>query len=101
MDVCQENGVEFLTNQKTMCVSFSQKKWVTRIKKLADSYPDDVEIIAVNTDGSITAHIPTSWLKISPKRKGREFTEEEKVAAAERLEKARKKKREEKANGRS
>ena len=100
MDSCQENCIEFLTNQKVMCVSFSQKKWVNRINKLAKDHPE-VEIVAENTDGSVTAHVPISWLKISPKRPGREFTEEEKMAAAERLEKARQKKREEMANGRS
>ena len=48
-----ENCVEFLNNQKTMTVSFCSQKWITKIKKLSQSNPDDVEIIAENKDGSI------------------------------------------------
>ena len=80
-----ENCVEFLNLQRTMTVSFCSQKWINKIKKYAESHPDQVKIIANNEDGSICAHIPTKWLKISPPRQGREMTEEEKDAARERL----------------
>lgn len=92
MDRCVENVMEWIVDQKVGSVTFSQKRYISKLKKYAEEYPDDVEIIAENTDGSITAHVPVSWFKLSPPRKGREFTEEEKEMAAERLRIAREKK---------
>ena len=39
----------------------------------------------INPDGSLVATLPTSYIKISPKRSGREMTAEEKEAARQRL----------------
>ena len=61
-----ENCVEFLNNQKTMTVSFCSQKWITKIKKLSQSNPDDVEIIAENKDGSICARLS---IKLNSERK--------------------------------
>lgn len=88
----QENNVEWYTGDKVATLSFSQRRHVSKIMKYAESHPE-VEIVAKNEDGSICAHIPVSWIKISPPRSGREFTEEEKIQAAERLRIAREKKR--------
>lgn len=88
-DICQDNCMEWLTNQKIGAVTFSQRKFVTKIKKYAEQYPKDIKIIAENEDGSIFAHVPVSWFKFSPPRKGREYTEEEKAEAANRLKKVR------------
>ena len=81
-----ENCVEFLNNQKTMTVSFCSQKWITKIKKLSQSNPDDVEIIAENKDGSICAKLPIKFLKISAPRK---VSEEQRQAASERFRKLR------------
>ena len=83
-----ENNIEWYTGDNRVTLSFSQKKYVSKIKKYAKNNPE-VEIVAESLDGSICAHIPLSWIKISPPRKGREFTEEERLAAAERLKIAR------------
>ena len=91
-DVVIDNCMEWLTGDKFGVVTFSQKKWVNKLLKYAEEYPEDVEIISQNSDGSVYAFVPISWFKFSPPRKGREMTEEEKVAAAERLREARKKK---------
>lgn len=82
-----DNVIEFFSNSKTASVTFSQKKWINKIKKYAEKH-SDVEIIAENDDGSIFAHIPIKWVKISPPRQ-REMTDEERAKAAERLKKAR------------
>lgn len=79
-----ENVIEFLRDSKTATVTFSQGRYVSKIKRLAESYPDECQIIHENEDGSILAHIPTKWINIS-KRTGREMTDEEKSANAERL----------------
>ena len=89
----QDNAIEWLTGQKMCTVSFSQKKFLNRMKKIKNDRPDEVEIIAENEDGSICARIPMSWVKITPPRNGRAFTEEERKLAAERLRIAREKKK--------
>ena len=81
-----ENCVEFLNNQKTMTVSFCSQKWITKIKKLNQSNPDDVEIIAENKDGSICAKLPIKYLKISAPRK---VSDEQRQKASERFKKLR------------
>lgn len=94
MDNCIDNCMEWLTGQRIGAVTFSQKRWINKIKSYAKDYPDEIKIIAENPDGTIYAHVPISWFKFSPPRKGREFSDEEKIAAAERLKNARNKKRE-------
>ena len=81
-----ENCVEFLNNQKTMTVSFCSQKWITKIKKLSQSNPDDVEIIAENKDGSICARLSIKYLKISAPRK---VSDEQRQKASERFKKLR------------
>ena len=79
----QDNCIEFLKNDKTAVVTFSQGKYISKIKKLAEKYPDECKIVAENIDGSIMAHIPVKWIKISNIK--REMTEEQKLESAERL----------------
>ena len=51
--------------------SSNEGKWIRHITKLAEEYPDEVRVIArpENNDGTIYVELPTSWLKIQPKRK--------------------------------
>lgn len=63
-----ENVIEFLRGQKTATVTFSQRRYINRIKKLAKKRPDECEIKKINSDGSIVAHIPTKWIRINPPR---------------------------------
>ena len=65
-----ENVIEFLRGDKTATVTFaSHTRLNGRIRKLAESHPDECQIMFENSDGSILAHIPTNWIKVSPKRK--------------------------------
>ena len=75
----------------------SEYKMINKIYKLKEKFPDEVDIRYVNEDGSILCHIPSSWFKISPKRK-REMTDEERAAAKIRAEQMRKKKAEKNSN---
>lgn len=84
-----ENVIEWIRNSKTATVTFSQGKYITKIKKLAEKYPDKIQICKVNNDSSIVAHIPVSAIKISITE--RVMSEEQKEAARERLKKAREK----------
>jgi len=65
MDRLQENLIEWITGSKVATVTFSQKKYVNRIKKIAEDHAKLVEIVAENEDGSITAHIPTKAIHVT------------------------------------
>lgn len=77
----KENNIEWLTGQDRVTVSFSQGKFINKIKRLAESHKE-VEIVAENKDGTITAHLPLKYIKISAPRV---MTEEQKEQARERL----------------
>ena len=83
----QENVIEFLKNSDTMTVTFSQGRFVSKVRELSEKFPDAVKIVAENADGSVVAHLPVSALHLSIIK--REMTEEQKRAGAERLAKAR------------
>jgi hypothetical protein len=80
----QDNAIEFLRGADTAVATFSQGKFINKMRRLAEEYPDDVEIEDVKNSSAIVCRFPATWVKVSPPRK-REFTEEERLAAAERL----------------
>ncbi len=53
-----------------------------KLYRLAKENPNEVKIIVENNDGSIYAHIPINYVKISPPRK---VSEEQREAAGERF----------------
>lgn len=59
-----ENVIEFIEHEKTAFVTFSEKKFMNRIRSIAKKNPECV-ILDEQTD-SIYAKIPTSWVKIQP-----------------------------------
>lgn len=77
-----ENAIEFTRDSERATVSFSQGRYITRIKKLAAERPEECEIVAENKDGSICAHVPVTWVKISPPAAR---SEEQREQARERL----------------
>ena len=79
-----ENNIEFLRNQERATCSFTQGRFISKMKKLAEQYPDECQIVGENNDGSIVAHFPVKWIHIT-RRTGHEMTEEQKKANTERL----------------
>ena len=74
----RENSIEWLNGQDTVTVSFSQKKYINKVKKLAEKHPESVVILAENDDGSIFAHLPLKAVKLSIiTRKDEELSDEE------------------------
>ena len=67
-----ENVIEWLKGAKTAMITVTQVRYKNKIKKYAASKPKECVVLAENTDGSICARIPLSWLKISPPRKSSE-----------------------------
>lgn len=67
--------------------SSNEQKWIGRIKRLAEKNPECVILAEPKGNhGFIYARMPTSWLKVSPPKKV-VMTEEQRIAAAERLRK--------------
>lgn len=60
-----ENVIEWITGDKTVMASFSQKKYINRVKKMAKKYPEQIEICAENSDGSITAKMPLKAIHLT------------------------------------
>ena len=83
-----ENCIEFLKDQKRATVTFSQPRYITRIKELAEKHPEECEIVAINKiprEGEIIcAHIPTTWIRIAPPVV-RELTDEQREEYRERF----------------
>lgn len=78
----RENVVEFYADDKRATGTFTQGRYVSKIKKLAEKYPDECQIVAENSDFSIVAHFPTKWVKISPPK---QISDETKERLAEQL----------------
>ena len=84
VNINNENAIEFIRGQRIMTVTFSQRRFVTKVKKMAEKYPDQVKIVCENEDGSIIAHMPVKALHLYL-TKGRKFTEEEREKMKDRM----------------
>jgi hypothetical protein len=52
------------SSDKTITVSLTQKRYINRVKMLAEKHPNLVEIVAENDDGSLCAHLPIKALHL-------------------------------------
>ena len=69
-ETTQENVIEWIKGDKEVTVTLcGNTKYATKVKKLAEQYPDEVKIMHVNKDNSIVAHLPLSYIKISHPKK--------------------------------
>ena len=79
--MAKENNIEWILGQDKATAYFTQGRFITQIKKLAEERPDDVRIMDENQDGSILAQFPVGYVKL---RAPRILTEEQKEEMAER-----------------
>ncbi len=79
-----ENVIEFTKDIERASVIFCQGRYKSWIKKLAADRPEECQIVAENTDGSMCAHIPVAWIRISPHAAS---TETQREMARERMQK--------------
>lgn len=77
-----ENAIEFIKDSERAIVTFSQGRYKTKIRNLAAERPEECEILAENKDGSICAHVPVAWVKISPPKS---VSEEQRMKAREQM----------------
>ena len=83
-----ENVIEWLTGQDEIAVTFTQQKYITKVRKLHAQSSELVPILVENKDGSIFAHLKIECLNLAPKRKVN-MSEERKAELRERLAKMR------------
>lgn len=77
-----ENMIEWVRDQDRATLSLSQRRTISRVKNLAEKYPEECQIVAENEDGSICAHIPVHWIRINP---GMKLTDEQREERSERM----------------
>lgn len=97
-DYSRENVIGWFKDSEIATVTFSQGRYISKIKKLAKEHPDDVKVLE-NTDGTILAYIPVKAIHISIVHKTVKMTEERKAKLQDNIKKAhaaRKKKSEDK-----
>lgn len=83
-----EVSVEFIKGEKHLTWYSDDFATIRHIKKLQSEYPNDVVVVAED-ESSIVAHVPVSWFREPKPKAKREMTEEQRLAAAERLAKGR------------
>lgn len=77
----RETSCDHIAGEKTSTFYSSEQKWINKLNKLKEKYPDEVQIVS-RTEDSILVHIPHTWFKISPPR---QMSDEQKQAAGERM----------------
>jgi hypothetical protein len=64
MDRLKENCIEWLTGQKMIAVTLSQKKYINRVRSLVEKYAEMGCELVENRDGSVFAKLPLSALHL-------------------------------------
>jgi hypothetical protein len=85
-----ENAIEFLSGEQYVTVTFSNRKHISRIKKLYSERKDEFKYFIENKDGTVCAKLPLKWVKINAgalpgSTKKREMSEEQKAEFAKRI----------------
>lgn len=83
-----EVSVEFIKGEKYLTWYSDDFATIRHIKKLQSEYPNDVVVVAED-ESSIVVNVPVSWFREPKPKAKREMTEEQRLAAAERLAKGR------------
>ena len=81
-----ENAIEWLDTKQKATVTLHGGRLKNRVMKLAEEYPDEVEIRREPdaNSGFLVAKIPAKWVKITPPRR-LELTDEQKEELMARL----------------
>ncbi len=85
----KETCITRIENDDYISVYTSERKFINKIYKLKEQYPDDVTIIHVNPDGSVCVHFPYNWMTFPKPKAKRNYTDEQREAMAERMRRAR------------
>lgn len=61
----KENSIEWYTGDDMVTATFTQKKFINRIRRMSETHGKLVEIAAENSDGSIMCRFPLKALHIT------------------------------------
>lgn len=64
MQEVKENVIEWITGDDHIACTFTQKKYINKVRKLRDKRMDLVPVFVENMDGSIFCHLPIKALKL-------------------------------------
>lgn len=83
-DNMNEIAIEWIKGREKATISaYNNSRLKGKIMKYSESHPEEVDVYE-NIDGSIVAHVPIKWVKVSPPK---QISEEQKIAAGERMKK--------------
>ena len=94
-----ENCIEFLSGERYAVATFTNRKHITRLKKIYAERKDEIKYFKENKDGSICVKFPLKWVKINPgsipdpNKPKRILTEEQKEKLIQNLKKYRESKK--------
>lgn len=60
----KENVIEWVNDETVITCTLNQKRYISKVRKLATKWPSLVSILAENPDGSIVCHLPIKSLKL-------------------------------------
>lgn len=72
----KENVIEWITGSDYMACTFTQKKYINKVRKLLDKQSYLVPVFHENKDGSIFCHLPLKALKLYLKTSDKQGVEE-------------------------
>lgn len=84
-----ETSIERVQGTDYCTVFTAERKFINTLNRLKEEYSSEVEILTINEDDSMVAHVPYSWFRFIKPPVKREYTNEQKQAMAERMAKAR------------
>lgn len=86
----RETIITYNELEKTASVYTHNRRLRHKLDTLTESHPDDCQLIREDHEGQAKEYqVPRKWIKVSPPRKARELTEDQRKINAERLAKAR------------
>lgn len=82
-DNFKETSIDYLTCDNYAVFYSGETKWINKMRRYAEQYPNEV-CIQQDNDWGLIAHVPRNWMKVAPPRKVN-LTEEQRQQCAARL----------------
>lgn len=89
MSEIKESCWDHVSGEDFVTYSSSEKKWLNRFLRDAETYPGEVIVKHVNEDGSMVVQYPYSWCRMPRPPRKVNMTDERKAELSERLATAR------------
>lgn len=80
----RETAYEHEAGEDCFYVTAGERWSINMIRRLKEKYPDEIEVMNENLDGSLIAKVPARWMRIRPVRKVT-LSEEQKAELRKRL----------------